>query len=118
MKQISKLLDIANTALVNQKLVSGNTIADEVYDGYISGFGPAIITAGLLPTLATYLADNKKKNIINAIAEIVKIENKVNGDELLVACLIPSNKPKLNLWKIKIIDASVALKLMIRTYNL
>jgi CRISPR/Cas system CMR-associated protein Cmr5 small subunit len=117
MKQISNLLEKANTALTTHKLVLDNKVTDDVYDGYISGFGPAVITAGLLPTLATYLADKKKENIIDAIAAIIEIEDKVKGDELLTECLKTENKPKLNLWKIKIIDASVALKLMIRTYN-
>jgi hypothetical protein len=117
MKQISNLLKDANAALTTHELVGGNKVTEDVYDGYISGFGPAVITAGLLPTLATYLADNKKEKVIDAIAAIIKIEDKIKGNDLLTECLKTKNKKMLKLWKIKIIDASVALKLMIRTYN-
>lgn len=114
------MLAKANQALVETHLVNtiSKKITDNVYDGYIAGFGPAVITAGLLPTLSTYAGHDKRKEVLNAIAKVADIENKTNGEDLLNICLIAANKPKLNNWKIKIINASVALKLMIRTYNL
>ncbi len=120
MKQVSNLLAIANQVLSSSGLVDTGTkkIKDNVYDGYLAGFGLAIITAGLLPTLSTYAADQKREKVLNAIAKVANIYNKHTGEALLEICLKPENKPELNNWKIKIIDASIALKLMIRTYNL
>jgi len=120
MKRISKLLANADNALQETRLVNAEAkkIEDNVYDGYIAGFGPAVITAGLLPTLSTYAGHDKRIKVLHAIAKVANIDNKDNAEELLKHCLIAAHAPKLNNWKIKIIDASIALKLMIRTYNL
>jgi len=98
-------------------LVRDETITGDEYDGYIAGFGPSVITAGLLPTLATYLAHDKRKKVLNAIASVANIESSPDGELLFAQCLKRENRAKLNLWKVKITDASIALKLMIRTFN-
>lgn len=118
MKAVEQYLEKADEVLTNSELIDTVTkkIKDEVYDGYLNGFGPAVITAGLLPTLATYQADNKREIVLDAIAKVAQIEKQNNGESLLKHCLQQS-KPQQNLLKEKIINASVALKLMIRTYN-
>jgi len=124
MKAIEKYLSKADEVLKDpaSKLVKIHTannsyqIADGTYDGYLNGFGPAVITAGLLPTLATYQAKEDKEKVLNAIAKVVSIANCNNGKQLLEHCL-NAQKAELNLLKEKIINASVALKLMIRTYQ-
>lgn len=120
MKRISKLLAAADVALQDTGLVKATNkkITDNVYDGYIAGFGPAVITAGLLPTLSTYAGHDKRKIVLDAIAKVANIDNKTSGENLLKHCLAANNAPNLNRWRNEIIDASVALKLMIRTYNL
>lgn len=120
MKGIANLLTTASQVLNNSDLVDSKNkkIKDNVYDGYLAGFGPAVITAGLLPTLSTYAADNKRKKVLDIIAKVANINGKDSGQSLLDFCLEPGNKSSLNIWRIKIINASVALKLMIRTYNL
>ncbi len=56
---------------------------------------------------------------MDAIAEVANIKNGIRkGKDLLDECLNSSNAAHLDNWKVKIVDASVALKLMVRTYNL
>lgn len=120
MKSIEKLLPKANEVLQTSGLINTTTykINKDSYDGYISGFGPAIIMSGLLPTLSTYVAISEREKVLDAIAQIANINNKKNGKDLLAECILNhSNKAQLNIWKEKIINASVALKLMIRTYD-
>lgn len=118
MKAVEKYLGQANTVLSASPLIDTTTkkIKDEAYDGYLNGFGPAVITAGLLPTLATYQADTKREKVLNAITKVLDLNSISTSQQLLTHCLSAS-KPQQNLLKEKIINASVALKLMIRTYN-
>jgi len=119
MKRIDKLLKSADNALIHCKLVNitTTTISDDTYDGYLAGFGPAVITSGLLQTLATYVADVNRKHVLNAIAEVSAIDGQNTGETLLKHCLKQENKRNINVWRNQIIDASIALKMMIRTYN-
>jgi hypothetical protein len=119
MKSIDKLLPAANIALELCELVNNDTatIKDGVYDGYLAGFGPAVITSGLIQTIATYVADEKRKKVMNAIAAVAAIDGKLTGEALLHLCLEQNNTQQLNIWRTRIIDASVSLKLMIRTYS-
>ncbi len=121
MKPIDKLLPVAynELAVSDSKLVDNekHVIRDNVYDGYLAGFGPAVITSGLIQTLATYAADEKRRKVLDVIAKVAAIDDKKTGDLLLLHCLAQSNKRKLNIWRSMIINASVALKMMIRTYS-
>ena len=119
MKKIDKFLKPADDALVSCHLVDSalHTIKEDTYDGYLAGFGPAVITAGLIQTIATYVADSNREKVLNAIAAVASIEGKTTGKTLLRHCLEPGNKMKQNIWRTDIIDASIALKMMIRTYK-
>lgn len=121
MNAIEKLFSIADTALANNNIVDSLTksVVKDEYDGYLAGFGPAIIISGLIQTIAVYEATEDRKNVLDAIATVANIENSVTGSELLSLCLNNHNqRDRLYLWREKIINASVALKIMIRTYNL
>ncbi len=118
MSAIEKLLPTANTALLASPVINNDTLTEGVYDGYLAAFGPAVITSGLLPTLSVYIADDKRKKILNLIAEVAAINNTATGLALYQACLNEySNLQQLNIWREKIINASVALKITIRTFN-
>ena len=123
MRAIEKLLSKANSVLLDPRTelvnLKNKKIIDGAYDGYINGFGPTVITSGLIPTLATFAADTKKQKVLDAIAQIASIDNKINSIDLLNHCLAySSDQAKLWLWKEKIINASIALKLMIRTFDI
>lgn len=122
MNRIDKLLKKADASLVAHELVDETKILDDVYDGYLASFGATVIISGLIQTLAVYEADKKRKKVLNAIATVCAVEfnNTIatTGGQLLQLCLDNyTNKQQLNLWREKILDASVALKMMIRTYN-
>lgn len=118
MKSIDKYLASADAALTQFHLVDPRTaiIKDNVYDGYLSGFGPAVITSGMIQTIASYVADDKRKRVMDAIATVAAIDQKLTGEQLLRHCLAQQDKHKLNIWRTRIIDVSIALKMMIRTY--
>lgn len=119
MNKIDSLLSPSQTALRECGIVQGNEVTEDVYDGYLAGFGPAVITSGLIQTLAVYEAHDKHRKVLNAISRVANINNCNTGNALLSLCLQNhSNKLQINIWREKIIDASVALKMMIRTYNL
>ena len=122
MNRIDKLLKKADAALITHRLVDDNNILDDVFDGYLASFGATVIISGLIQTLAVYEADKKRKMVLNAIASVSGIEHNnvsaTTGAQLLELCLNNhTNKLQLNMWREKILDVSVALKMMIRTYN-
>jgi hypothetical protein len=120
MKNIDKLLSSADDALKKNKIVENNNVVEDVYDGYLAGFGPAVITSGIIQTIAVYEADTKHLAVMTAISQVANIRDGGSTEtNLLKLCLVNHhNKRKLHDWREKIIDASIALKIMIRTYNL
>ena len=141
MKTINKYLVAATIAIRDCKIsVDGKTIND-VYKGYVSSFGAMVINNGLPATLAIYLrTDGNKKGdsdkIVDAIANMLggfeltedeKMKNNqkdVNkpiitiGKKLLAqSCDVEKELDKSRLLKEDVIDASIALKLMMRTYR-
>ncbi len=122
MNRIDKLLKKADAALLTHRLVDDNNILDDVFDGYLASFGATVIISGLIQTLAVYEADKNRKMVLNAIATVSTIEHNnvsaTTGAQLLELCLNNhTNNLQLNTWREKILDASLALKMMIRTYN-
>jgi CRISPR-associated protein Cmr5 len=118
MKQITKLLNSADDALESTRIKNGAGEIEEVIKGYVSGFGPSVINSGLIPAMAFYISDKKKKVVIEAIAATLNIPNANNAKELFLHCNAQSsNKNALAVLREKIINASVALKLMMRTYK-
>lgn len=115
MKQITKLLNSADVALGTTEIRNTSGEIKDVNKGYVSGFGPAVINSGLIPALAFYISDNNKRKIINAIALTLGFQDDValfNESKRLA-----SDKPALNLLREKVVNASIALKLMMRTYK-
>lgn len=109
-KQINALMPKAIT-------VAKNTLADHgaipsEYNGYISSFGASVSQAGLLSTVAFF--ENKNSNsqqdrtkLMKAIAELIGHK----GSLIDYVIRHPDAKSQ-------ILDAAVALKLAIRTFEL
>ncbi|MEM6846092.1 MAG: type III-B CRISPR module-associated protein Cmr5 [Bacteroidota bacterium] len=132
MKKIQKLFPRAITAverfLRNQQ--ETNMVAAE-YKGYAASFGPSVITAGLLPTLAFYTDSSRgvtrqeprRYHILEAIcytAEIASEEIEPNTLLNEVRQLAVSNdysidRTQLLILQKKIINASIAVKLALRS---
>lgn len=122
MKQVNKLLKAADAALSHTGIVKKQEEVEDVNKGYISGFGPAVISSGLVPAMAFYISDSKKKVIIDAIAETLNLQDEGKlldtGKSLFRHCISQmSDKKRLFDLREKIITASVALKLVMRTYT-
>jgi len=123
---IESLYANADQALNNTKIIDGSKVTHGEYEGYIAGFGANVINMGIKPAMAAYCAkppenDEKnpsKKKVIQAIAETLQLPGAGNADNLLQKTIEESNKYQLNDLKEKIVNASVALKIMIRTYEI
>jgi len=121
MKRIRNLIPFAIEAAEKHLLKEDNTIAKEM-NGYISSFGASIISSGLLPTIIFYSQEGKSEGnrttFIKAL-EMMCIDKELLGqDEKLTSTIkdIYNSKPKMSQLKNFIMDASVALKLAIRTF--
>jgi hypothetical protein len=124
---IEKLLIPANNALTQSGIVLVNTPVLKEYDGYISGFGATVINIGIKAALAFYMKDATKllkcsaktpyrARVVRALAIIMgKADEKGLFDSV---CALPDdNQILIHAETKKIVDASIALKLMIRTYE-
>lgn len=99
---------------------------NEAYNGQIAALGVTIAICGLRPALAIYYHDNpntkcNKREIIEAIAQMINDpstnSNFISAKSLL-RYVIHASDGDLKGLKKEIIDCSVALKQVVRTYNL
>jgi CRISPR-associated protein Cmr5 len=109
-KNIEKLIPKAIDLLQNFK-------KEKVYQGYLASFGPTVIASGILQTVTFYTADSKKCEIIELIYKLIKDDLSSNAKTLL-EFLSANQNYKNYAVKNKILEASVACKLAIRTFEL
>ena len=82
------------------------------YNGQVSALGVSILMIGLKPTIAVYYQDTKRKKLIDVIAKMLDRED---GAEGLTREIVRDKDDSL---KTRILNCSVALKQVIRTYEL
>lgn len=123
---IESLIPIAIKAIDTCILKGKNTGIPKEYKGYISSFGAGIIQAGLLPIICFYEREESgaardRSLLVKAIYYILKNKDKtdsfeeVKNNEKLKDYLINyADKEEI---KEDIINASIALKLALRTYS-
>jgi CRISPR-associated protein Cmr5 len=117
MKAVNRLLGAAQAAIIRNGILKTNDTIDDVYKGYVSSFGASVIMSGLAPALAFYEDDEKRKKILNAIAQIsTGIEN-IKGKQLFDDYKSGKTRQELRAATEKIINASIALKIVMRTYR-
>lgn len=116
-KLIPKAIKSAERHLANQSVIRSE------YNGYISSFGAAILQSGLQAAIAfnentSSSSKEDRRPLMRAILEIVtNREIPKNSDEkLLDYVLTPGNE--VSEIKARIMNAAVALKLAIRTFEL
>ncbi len=110
------------------------TTIHESYNGYTAALGVSILMIGLRPTAAVYYQDTTKDDenkanrraVLQVIAKMLDADGyttpfvkedgskKVNDEQLVRYILSNDN----SLLKNKMLDCAVALKQVIRTYNL
>ena len=125
-KKNEELMRKANDALHNPLVMivkpNGVDIKDS-YNGQTAALGVTIAMSGLRPALAIYQKETegcKRLEILNAIAvmmNIVSTENEKPG-ETLFRTVLGCNDAELKRYKTDVINCSIALKQVIRTYNL
>jgi len=114
-KRVETYIPNALKALQDANIVISGKYDNE-YAGYISAFGPSVIQAGLIPTVAFYgrkSGDADRKKVGDAILKVVAPNE--NHQEFLFYVLAHDNDRDET--KRKILDAIVALKLAIRTFE-
>lgn len=109
-KNIEKLIPQAIKALQTFK-------KEKVYQGYLAAFGPTVITSGIVQAVAFYTGDEKKNEVIKLMFELIKDGLNTNKNTLLDVLKDGDNYKNYAL-KNKILEASVACKLAIRTFEL
>ena len=96
-------------------------IINESYNGQVSALGVSVLMIGLKATLAVYYQDETRKCLLEVI---VKMLNKkkgtdfVNAEKFIRAVMGNDDKSKEEQWKSLVVDCSVALKQILRTYKL
>lgn len=123
----NQLICIAENVLQNNDtgLLDGARMRaiNESYNGKIAAFGVSVAMTGLLPTLVNYYADKESRdtntrNILDVIAKMFSEDISTtlqfqNAKALLRYAIVNANDKK---FKQDVIDCSVALKQVFRTY--
>lgn len=133
-KEINALMFTANKVIGKSNLlIKGTTSIYSSYDGQVAALGVSIATIGLIPTLAIYYqdkADDNKENdkpnrrtVLNVITSMLDqyygYQFGGNSKELLsFAITNAQNETQLKELKTRVINCSLALKQIVRTYNL
>lgn len=129
---VERLLPYADKALndadilVQDKVLNDTDIlvqykVPKEYLGYVAAFGATVINMGIKAALLYYMKDKRVK-VVDALTCILKESRESrNGSEQETIDLKEWVKDEINILELyhktqKIVDASVALKLMIRTY--
>lgn len=108
------------------KLGEGNAFKNEIstYAGYLSSFGAAVNSSGLLAALAFNHSDSeagkKRKKMMTVIFNILKEYKKEiydSSENNLFRFCYSANKDSLPAIKKDILNAATAVKLSLRTLN-
>jgi len=123
-KKNEELMQKADNALKNTnkvKILKGTSIKDS-YNGQTAALGVTIAMTGIRPALAIYQKETescKRIEILNAIALMMGIDSETRkpGEELFQK-VMGCNPDELKIYKQKVLECSIALKQVIRTYKL
>ena len=123
----NELIRLADEKLRASNMLNGKDIA-ETYNGKTAALSVSVAMSDLLPTLAIYFQDYDSKypgnpcrrNVLNVVATMITqpgTSNKFQNAEALLRHAM-QNPKDLSYLKQEVIDCSVALKQVVRTYNL
>lgn len=109
MKAIDKLLKVADEQLIQQQIVQNSKTIENTKAAAIAGFGAMVINVGIASSLAVY--KDKNKDIYLALCGITgkQFEDTIASQLTLATKRILTKQ---------FVDASVALKIMARTYKI
>jgi len=128
MKSVDKYLLYADKAIKSSNIATGNTIP-AAYKGAVSSFGASLIMSGLVPTMQFFMSESDKRDsdsrkIIEAIAQIIDPSGSTDAEGLKTRVMIAlginnpqTRRVEIKNLKVKIINAAIALKIMMRSYR-
>lgn len=114
-KRIDALIPKAIEKLANLPKKDGGI--EKVYQGYLASFGPTVISSGLLQTVMFYSGDDSKNKVIEIMYDLIKDYIKTDKNTMQ-DMLNENNNYKNYSIKNKILEANIACKLSIRTFEL
>lgn len=134
-KKLSRLIQLADEALRSSHILSASTnTIDDSFNGQTSGLSVTIAMNGLLPALVIYYqqaSESRKidrRKILEAIGKMIEEEmNKNefsfepainNANTLLRAAIKTQDAIEYKKLKQEVLDCAIALKQVIRTYEL
>jgi CRISPR/Cas system CMR-associated protein Cmr5 small subunit len=111
-KTIDKLIPKAIKAL--SKIQNKDATIDKVNQGYLASFGPTVIASGIVKTVAIYIdeseSNKQRKKVTNIMFSLINEDPK--------AFIQNVNSHTNYALKNKILEANIACKLAIRTFEL
>lgn len=111
-KENADLMGKADKVLRRKDTILEDGTIDSAYNGQVSALGVSILMIGLKPTIAVYYQDkDKRRKLLDVIAKML---DKKNAEELTQE-IVQDPDDRL---KTSIMNCSVALKQVIRTYEL
>ena len=113
-KNIDKLIPQAMQELQS---FSKNGVIDKKNQGYLASFGPTVISSGILQTVMFYTADKDKNKMIKIMFTLIKDDLQGNYTSMQEMLNDNSNYKDYSI-KNKILEANIACKLAIRTFEL
>lgn len=121
-KRIEKYLPRAIEIVKEVGIADEDNRVPSEFNGYISSFGAAIIQSGLKPAAAFFSNESsrteKQRSLV--VKAVYKLITDTRDEEIEAKSLfdhIKQNEGRIRSLTEEIIDASVALKLAIRTYK-
>ena len=121
-KRIEKYLPRAIEIVKEVGIADEDNRVPSEFNGYISSFGAAIIQSGLKPAAAFFSNENSRTEkvrslVVKAVYALINDNEaeKIEAKDLLDHII--QNNHRIRSITQEIIDASVALKLAIRTYK-
>jgi len=125
-KNIEEMIPKAMKVIKDSGIVTGENKNDSKYFGYLNGFGPAVITSGLLNTINYYSKEGKenqndRKIICDILLNIIKKSGLLQFNEnslfdLTITKNSGATNDKLD-FKKRVLEAVAACKLAIGTFS-
>lgn len=130
-KRLTTLMQLADGVLRPSGILKANGKIEDSYNGQTSGFSVTVAMSGLLPALVIYYQQASesrninRKNILEAIGlmisldhDFTEIQDIKDAESLLKAAIETRDNAKSKKLKQEVIDCAIALKQIIRTYEL
>lgn len=130
-KRLTTLMQLADGVLRPSGILKANGKIEDSYNGQTSGFSVTVAMSGLLPALVIYYQQASesrninRKNILEAIGlmisldhDFTEIQDIKDAESLLKAAIETRDNAKSKKLKQEVIDCVIALKQIIRTYEL